>query len=325
MKNISLVLASVLSIAFTSLVVDKAISKPSVQKTQIDPIFSPLIPKFRIHLSEDMVVRLPSYVPRVYKKGKDRGQKVYAYESIPYLAEIPIFITVLTTKPNCTTNDCSDIGYIKADRRKPAILDSKIENKSKEQEQSIQIKSGLSGYYLRANNASGEDVHNVYWKQEGIWFQINVTGFKKDEVLAMARSMATTNPISSRSSASDPPAQRDRLPKIGFVKSSNGGPVGCYYYLAQYPKTDRKSILYYGMMNLDDRDVILEYDSQPSTYSRASYKYENTKIKLLTSVDKVREKARKIQDQTEFQKGSIKITNGKKSKTIKVYGICIWD
>jgi hypothetical protein len=160
--------------------------------TSPDPIFKKVIPIIQRELPPDMVMRLPNSVPHVYKdeSNNGRGTKVYANNS-DYSADIDggTYIVRLSRTTDCNATSCG-VGYISASRNKPNIWDSQSGSESKDKEESIQIKPGLSGYYFYARAGSAGFRHNIYWQQDGVYFRLNFRGFEKEEVRQMATSMA---------------------------------------------------------------------------------------------------------------------------------------
>jgi hypothetical protein len=160
--------------------------------TSPDPIFKDIIPIIRRELPHDMVMRLPASIPNVYKEAlnNSQGTQVYANDS-NYSAEVNggSYIVRLSRTPDCRVTACG-VGYISASRNKPNIHDSDSGIESKDKEESIQIKPGLSGYYFYARAGSAGHRHNIYWQQNGVYFHLNFRGFEKEEVGQMATSMS---------------------------------------------------------------------------------------------------------------------------------------
>jgi hypothetical protein len=210
--QLSASLVSVLAIFSQSVIAVTNSQAPSLKLTKIeatviartkatspDPIFKDIIPKIRRELPHDMVMRLPVSVPKVYKEAlnNSQGTQVYANDS-DYSAEVNggSYIVRLSRTPECRVTACG-VGYISASRNKPSIHDSDSGIESKDKEESIQIKPGLSGYYFYARAGSAGHRHNIYWQQNGVYFHLNFRGFEKEEVRQMAASMAAGNLIRS--------------------------------------------------------------------------------------------------------------------------------
>jgi hypothetical protein len=170
---------------------------PSAALATPDPLFKNIISDIRRELPKDMVMRLPSLVPNVYKEVgayNGNGTKVYVTGS-KYSPGVEGGYTVyLSRTPDCSTTSCG-VGYISVSRNKPSIRDSQTDHESKDHEKSITIKSGLPGYYFYARAGSAGYRHNVYWKQNDMYFHLNFRGFEKEEVRKMAASMAKEKAI----------------------------------------------------------------------------------------------------------------------------------
>jgi hypothetical protein len=165
---------------------------PSAAVASPAPLFKNIIPNIRRELPKSMVMRLPSFVPNVYKGISDyngNGTKVYATGSKNSPGAEGGYNVYLSRTPDCNATSCG-VGYISVSRNKPSIRDSQSGHENVEYEKSITIKPGLSGYYFYARAGSAGERHNIYWKQNGLYFLLNFRGFEKEEVKRMATSMA---------------------------------------------------------------------------------------------------------------------------------------
>jgi hypothetical protein len=142
-------------------------------------------------------------------------------------------------------------------------------------------------------------------------------------ILASALSIAFTIPIVDKAISKPTVVKGDRLPKIGFIKDTHSG-VGCGFYIDRDPKKYQnlvfeRSTAYENkpVMNFEGKDIILEVVSDKKLYKEI-YKYRDIKVTLLTSIDKT------VKEYIvgSHLKGTIEISNGKQSKTIKIRGSC---
>jgi hypothetical protein len=127
----------------------------------------------------------------------------------------------------------------------------------------------------------------------------------------------------SKKSYSATLAKGDRLPKIGFIKDTHIGVGCGYYINRDPKKYQNlvfeRSTAYENkpVMNFDGKDIVLEVVSDKKLY-REIYKYRDIKVTLLTSIDK----SVKEYIVGAHLKGTMEISNGKQSKTIEIRGSC---
>jgi hypothetical protein len=196
-----------------------ASQKPKVQKSFLtpDPIFNSVIPSIRSGLPKDMVMRLPSSVPKAYST----GESVQLYADPLYAASCqrkPKFEIInncyyaisLRNHSTCNSTGCI-IGDINVGYKKPIFYDSDTGTENKDKETAINIRSGLRGYYVFSRHGSSGHHHHIYWKQDNLFFEIDVRdSLKKDEVIKMANSMSIGQVIRSSNSQQSQSGNSDK-------------------------------------------------------------------------------------------------------------------
>lgn len=73
--------------------------------------------------------------------------------------------------------------------------DSLLENRR--QAKPINLTAGIRGFYFYARSGSAGYRHHVFWKQNGLFFEVESRALSKQQVINMAISMAKEPPIKS--------------------------------------------------------------------------------------------------------------------------------
>jgi hypothetical protein len=244
-------------------------TKPNTKiSTSPDPIFKDIIPKIRRELPRDMVMRLPASIPNVYKEALNNGQGTQIYaNNAEYSSDMDggSYIVRLSRTPDCNATSCG-VGSIYASRNKPSIRDSDSGNESKDKEESIQIKPGLSGYYFYARAGSAGYRHNIYWKQNGVYFHLNFRGFEKEEVRQMATSMSLGSVI--RPSTQTKPIVRINSSIPNPSTSTSNSEDGCL--IPTLPGIDVSNVKI--VKNISSRDKMIEQYIRKAHADALNYK-----------------------------------------------------
>jgi hypothetical protein len=149
-------------------------------------IFQPILQDIRTQLPKGMVMRLPANVP-------DVGATTYAGVS-GYFPEQGFFRIDLTSEPDCDATACN-MGNIFVFRRGNSLgeNDGLPDSRTK----LITLKPGVRGFYSYYRSGSAGYRHHVFWKQDGLFFEVESRAMSKQQVINMAISMATEPPIRS--------------------------------------------------------------------------------------------------------------------------------
>lgn len=151
------------------------------------PLFRPVIQSIRNQLPKDMVMRLPSQVPP--SDGINTYAVVREYRG-------GLFAVNLASRPDCDVTACN-MGNIFVSRKIPIDKNSGLYESQRSAKQ-FNLQPGVKGYYYYARSGSAGYRHHVFWKQNGLYFEVESRALSKQQVINMAISMTKESPISSR-------------------------------------------------------------------------------------------------------------------------------
>ncbi|AVH74422.1 hypothetical protein [Nostoc sp. 'Lobaria pulmonaria (5183) cyanobiont'] len=156
------------------------------------PLFRPVLKDIRSQLPKDMVIRLPAFVPNADIKGVNTYAIVRGYQS-EYGGGF--FAVDFASVPDCSATFCN-MGNIFVMRDNPKDENSGL-SEDYRNAKPINLKSGIRGFYFYARSGSAGYRHHVFWKQNGLFFEVQSRALSKQQVINMAISMVQESTIKS--------------------------------------------------------------------------------------------------------------------------------